>query len=244
MNYKMMIKNVAMSTLLLSAVAGPQVFADSAKQPVNQTEVAGTAAASHLMETVKLENAATTTFASKNILDPVKLAETYAPDTVEEWKSVLEQYNNLTSKLFLSVNAEKLEIVESADLSKITNVKSAAGTISFSMKALTADEAKQVGDKMVTLIKAEGVPLEVKALDDKDIVAVEAGTAIATNAVSITAATAVPVDGKFQLSPFAQGWTELDKAVNTKDATEIKQALSKHLELYKQEIVALEKTEK
>ncbi|WP_053376392.1 hypothetical protein [Paenibacillus sp. FJAT-27812] len=243
MNYKMMFKNVAMTTLLLSAVAGPQVFADSAKQSVNHAEKAGTAA-SHLIETVKLENAAATTFAARNILDPLKLAETYAPDTVNEWKSTLERYNNLTSKLFYFASADKLEIVGSADLGKMVNEKSSADTISVSLKALSAEEVKQIREKSITLTKAEGVPIEVKALDGKEIASASTGTTSAVSAVSLTTATAVPLDGKFELSPFAQGWTELDKAVDSKDANEIKQALSKQLELYKQEIAALEKAEK
>lgn len=222
MNYKMIFKNVALSTLLLSAVAGPTVFADSSQSHAKLERVAALSS-THLSDPIKLE--AVTSTAAFQLLDPVKLAETYAKDTVKEWQATIAEYDNLISKRFEAFSigevTEANVVVPSLSLEK----QSLPGKAQITLQAvpLSEKELASIKELSVAGVSAQltSVPLQ------------ESGTF----AVASIAATDSAIELK--ASPFFEGMMALEKAVGSKDETAIREALTKQLELYKLEISAL-----
>ncbi|MEG6588606.1 hypothetical protein [Paenibacillus barengoltzii] len=76
------LQNIALSTLLVSAIAGPT--AASAKEAAGPDEVAQTVAIPAIA-TVKFE-------------DPAALAKQYAPETATAWSNLLKKYEELAVK--------------------------------------------------------------------------------------------------------------------------------------------------
>ncbi|MGO4545006.1 hypothetical protein AB4Z29_09410 [Paenibacillus sp. 2TAB23] len=222
MNYKMIFKNVALSTLLLSAVAGPTVFADSS-HPSTKLEHAAPLSSANLIEPVKLETINAT--AAFQILDPIKLAEAYAKDTVKEWQAVIAQYDSLISKRF-----------ETISIGEFTEAGVALPSLSSEKMSLTAVaqpmlQSITVSTKDLASVKAnsvEAIPAPLTSIP------LQAGSTVSVAGITSTdSAIAIKV------SPFFEGMMALGKAVESKDENSIRGALAKQLELYKEEITAL-----
>lgn len=251
MNYKQMLKTAALSTLLLSAVGAPSALAETADNtnpaPVKLTE----------------------TVMAKKILDPLKLAETYAPETVEDWKKALADYESLTTKFFWTdVVDGKAGDIQVIPLSEVKTVEGGIdGTFDVSLKELKTVDGTELF-KTVTMMKtlnADSFALEPAAAD---INVAEAGaysdetTATAVPFVKFatvasgeavrgtiadmkemgTAGIAISVSSSedSSISAFAQGWKQLEEAVQSGDGQAIKQALANQLEQYKQRITELQ----
>ncbi|WP_141501502.1 hypothetical protein [Paenibacillus luteus] len=222
MNYKMIFKNVALSTLLLSAVAGPTVFADSSL-PKAKLERVAVVSSTHLTDPIKLD--AVTTTAAFQLLDPIKLAETYAKDTVKEWQATIAEYDKLLSKRFEAISiAEVTEadvVVPSLSLEK----QNLAGTAQITLQAVPLTE-KELASIKVLSVDGESAQLTSVPLQESG-----------TFAVASIAATESAIELK--ASPFFEGMMALEKAVESKDEAAIRETLAKQLELYKLEISAL-----
>ncbi|CAM4396043.1 hypothetical protein FHS16_001929 [Paenibacillus endophyticus] len=224
MNYKMIFKNAALSTLLLSAVAGPTVFADSAHTNTKLDRVTAISS-THLMEPIKLEAIAST--AAFQLIDPIKLAETYAKDSVKEWQAVIAQYDSLVSKRFEAVSIGEVNEAGVA----LPRLSLSSKELSLSTAAPTTLQAVPVSEKELASIKAYAVDhvsaqLTSVPLHASGTIAV-AGTTTANSAIEI------------KVSPFFNGMIALEKAVKANDEVSIREALAKQLELYKQEITSL-----
>lgn len=249
MNYKQMLKTAALSTLLLSAVGAPSALAETADNtnpaPVKLTE----------------------TVMAKKILDPLKLAETYAPETVEDWKKALADYASLTTKVFWGVDGKAAHI-QVIPLSEVKAVEGGIdGTFDASLKELKTLDGTELF-KTVTMMKTfntDSFALEPAAAD---INVAEAGaysdetTATAVPFVKFatvasgeavpgtiadmkemgTAGIAISVSSSedSSISAFAQGWKQLEEAVQSGDGQAIKLALANQLEQYKQRITELQ----
>lgn len=218
MNYKMIFKNVALSTLLLSAVAGPTVFADSAHNNTRPDRVAAFSS-THVTEPIKLE--AFNSTAAFQLLDPIKLAETYAKESVKEWQAVIAQYDSLVSKRF-----------EVVSIGEITEAGVALPSLSLSSKDLSLSA--------VAPTTLQAVPLSEKELASvKAFSVVGVSAELTSGTIAVSGTTAANSAIEIKLSPFFEGMTALEKAVKSNDEAAIREALAKQLELYKQEITSL-----
>jgi hypothetical protein len=213
MNHKRLFQKIALSTLLLSAVASPSAFADTA----HETD--------KVLPAVQMS--------AVTMLDPVKLAETYAPETVTDWRQTLSQYNEaVLSKVKISSDGITTRI-KTVPIGEVELRKSESGGEPVVLsEALSGDKAitisKVFATEAVMLTKAEFAAERVdftgEATPDKG----------ATIAISVSSNAA-----NLPMSPFMQGWSELDKAVQSNDGNTIRQALANQLALYKQEITHL-----
>ncbi|WP_409347031.1 hypothetical protein [Paenibacillus sp. MBLB4367] len=221
MNRNNVFRKVALSTLLLSAVAGPTAFADAPKATVTA------------VSSVKI--------AATQMLDPLKLAETYAPETVNDWKETLDQYKEALTPKVWNANGDSVTDVQALQvsikaISAIPAEAAPVGTVTVKREeAPTFTLSKN--DDMKTIDAKEGIALEKMVLSENSLQQVSGADETAGVAVQKLAST--KLDGELPVSPFFQGWSELEKATESKDAEAIKQALAKQLELYKQEIASL-----
>lgn len=219
MKQNRLFQKIALSTLLLSAVASPSAFADTSTEAVQAVPA------------VRISTAMT--------LDPVKLAETYAPETVSEWKQTMAEYNdalasrvNITSGNIAFVKTMKVDVagagqeLSSMEPLVIQSIGEASEGKAIALKAVKAMDA--------VIITDAAIPAERLDAAAEDQVAMSTLKEAATVTVTLAAS-----EGIMPLSAFAQGWAELNNAVNTNDGNAIKQALAHQLALYKQEITTL-----
>jgi len=258
MNYKQMLKTAALSTLLLSAVGAPAAMAETADH-TNATPV-------QFAETV----------IAKKLLDPLKLAETYAPETVEDWKQTLAEYTSLTPKMLfwaesadgktlniktmplseatavegqiagkVDVSLKELKPLDGNELFKSVTVIKKVNDDTFAIERATTDsksgeaEAGGLSEAAVTTSVAAAPVLKVSA-EAGDTIADPGAEAIAVNTVSFSISSASVVDSTIGASAFAEGWKQLEEAVQSGDGQAIKQALANQLEQYKQRITELQ----
>lgn len=221
---------IALSTALLSAIASPSVFAETAG---SQTSVSTAPAALHVA------------VSSVAVTDPVKLAEKYAPETVSDWKQTLEQYRKAMSDKFgLPVDGEGMATFKSVTLSRSAQAADADETgmvsLSFKLESVSGEAVTLTPDQTITLDTAEApfgtvslTPVEIKE-------GVTAGVTV-KSIPGIAAATAVSISGEAKplTNAFLDGWKALDEAARSEDGAAIKQVLAHQLELYKQEIASL-----
>ncbi|GMK38936.1 hypothetical protein PCCS19_19900 [Paenibacillus sp. CCS19] len=280
MKSKVLISRFALSTFLLSAVAFPSVTnADGANTtssttaeaprliavselksaPVSGKELSVTTAATE--GTVKITTTSKSAQAAPVITSftsPVELAEKYAPDTVEEWKSTLTQYDKLVQKhspaATLTANeaveaietvstvpapvASDAKLIETVEVIKSTKKGSAAETakavkISEEVKATKSAPAPTLQPVSIAIIDKEDASFTLNRIE-----AVEAQpaveTLIAQEAGTVTVQTYDP-DLTFIKAEIA-----LAKAAESKDAQSIKNALKQLMEQYKIQIAELE----
>jgi len=258
MNYKQMLKTAALSTLLLSAVGAPAAMAETADhtnaKPVQMAE----------------------TVIAKRLLDPLKLAETYSPETVDDWKQTLDAYTSLTPKMLFwaesadgqplniqtvplseavavegqfavkaDVKFEEMKPLDSAEFFKTVTMVKRVNDDTFAIDPATADsngdeaEAGGLNEAAVTVSVTAAPVLKVSA-EAGDTIADPGAEAIAANTVSFSIASASVVDSTIGASAFAEGWKQLEEAVQSGDGQAIKQALANQLEQYKQRITELQ----
>lgn len=248
MKSKILINRFALSTVLLSAVAFPSVSNADSPSSVSSTtsssapsliavsEVAAPAKATTAIQpsawipstksdtvTLSVAQAApvVTSFTS-----PVELAEKYAPDTVEAWKSTLAQYDRLVQKHTSSITfvptsiSPDVKADESVQVQITTATKAAKAAPTLEPTSFVIMDEK---DATVTLDRIESVEAQPAKL-----VAYAAGT------VTIQSS-----DSDSDLA-FLKAEIALAKAAESKDAEVIKRALSQLMGQYKTQITELE----
>ena len=217
MNHQLVLKKLALSALLVSAVAAPTAANAATKSKDESQKLTASTAA-----LVTPANGFTPLSITLSVwAEPLKLAETYAPNTVEDWKKTLEQYKKV-SGLSLSIAAEKVASQEGkVELRKVI--------LSEDSRSVSYIEAGQNLD--VSLVETKKV--EGKGVEDTITTSIEAVEASADGISSIELSEIDPV--------FLKAQEALNDATKSKDATAIKGALADLLVQYKEKIEELER---
>ncbi|MEF3304389.1 hypothetical protein [Paenibacillus sp. GYB003] len=211
---------IALSTVLLSAVAGPTAFAET-----TEPQAVGS-------------GASIVRFAAVSALDPLKLAETYAPETAAEWKQTLELYEQAMSAKFQVLDGIDGALRKTVAIGPAIPPEGSAERIAA--VSIKLEEANAEGGLAVV---TEAMPLSdtaapaIKEVAWASVVAKDgAPEAVPDEAAKLVVSAA---GGDSPKTAFMEGWRELDEAVRSKNGDAIKQSLAKQLTLYKQEIAAL-----
>lgn len=216
MNQQMIFKKLALSALLVSAVAAPTAV--NAASGANDQSAKTTAAA---VVTPANSGSLSASLISFDWVDPLELAKTYAPNTLEDWKKTLDQYYKAAGFSITTVSElVPSELVEGVQLSK----------------EIVSAEALPV-----SYIEA-GRNVEVLPNDTKmeSVVSTSIKGVAAIAAVEATEATISIQELSEADKAFFKAQEDLNSAAKTKDATVIKKALTKLLDQYKEKIKALE----
>lgn len=247
---KNVFQKIALSTLLLSAVASPSAFAADVPEE--------TAAASPVTRL---------TAASAPLLDPVKLAETYAPETVDDWKQTMEQYKEAVSSRIRTVTGGSATITlravktgqalgpsgETATVAagELTPAPLADNTLPESVEAVAAIPAGEF-----TPVEG-GTPVVVQtiALSElpADVTFTEAKVGQFLTISDETTAAGTEIDGTpfepvksgeakliaLPVSLLLQNGSKLSEAVQSQDAQAIRLALAEQLSQFKERIAKL-----
>jgi hypothetical protein len=216
MNHKHMMKRLALSTLLLSAVASP-VMANAATSPDAK-------ASTPAQKTITLQKDGNQEFTSFAIVmtNPLDLAKTYAPDTVQDWKTTMDKFDKLAASKFTKMTASA-----AVSAPEHTDVKQNITELKAERKLVTGkDSSDKLPANAVKMIKVES------AQDAQD------GDTTFTKGlnVNVTTGVAITTDSVEIKDPFFKAQIELSKAEQSKDADQIKQSLANLLEQYKQRI--------
>ncbi|WP_339318014.1 hypothetical protein [Paenibacillus sp. FSL R10-2734] len=217
MNQQMLFKKLALSALLVSAVAAP---------------TAVNAASGAKDQNAKTTAAAVLTSASKGSMDtkvtildwtdPLELAKTYAPNTLEDWKKTLDQYYKAAG---FSITA----------VSEVVPSEQAEGAI-FTKNIVSAEALP------VSYIEA-GRSVDIQLPEDKNMDSAMSSSITAVDTIASVEATEATISLQ-ELSEadkaFFKAQENLNSAAKTKDATVIKEALTKLLDQYKEKIKELE----
>ncbi|OPG95782.1 hypothetical protein B2I21_20660 [Chryseobacterium mucoviscidosis] len=254
MNYSLKFRNVALSTLLLTAISAPIV--------ANADSDANANAATNGTATLKEAKFSIAAFTMAN---PVELAKKYAPDTVSEWEKTLANYNKLLSKTSMSAGLASLVAVDiDSDQWKGTSENAKPDEMK-EMQTLKIEGGKLTSIEGVKAVKAEQIPhseskntlsfsITTSSADLKKLVEnAKPGEAVAFSTVELDEQTtgvtsAVIADAEtFQISvvdptasAFFKAQTNLNNAVSAKDSAAIKTSLAELLKQYKAQIVELE----
>ncbi|MEK3905433.1 MULTISPECIES: hypothetical protein [unclassified Paenibacillus] len=212
---RLIVKRMALSTLLLSSIATP-VFADTgiASPPVQGP-------------TATISTAAASTTGSKllPLLEPQVLAlvNSYAPETAQDWGDTLSRYHALTSTKALSVDITT-SMSAAAPWTEKTGMMdvqlAVPGTLTDEdpFPLATVSEYGSTGGHVEAVLSASEVANLTLTKPDS----LESGKL--TNVVTLHAAY---IDGFFKAQ------TTLAEAAQATDAAAIKQALSELLRQYK-----------
>jgi hypothetical protein len=214
MNQQMLFKKLALSALLVSAVAAPAVTnaANGAQEGTAKT----TAASGAFTPVSKL--------AAIDWADPLKLAKTYAPNTLEDWKKALDEYHK----------AGGFSITTATEL-----VASPVEGVKLSLENLSIESMPAVNIEAGSSAEIPGLPefSEVSTIPGLPV----AEGSIPTSIKGLATVSAAPV---LELSEadkvFFKAQEDLNSAAKSKDATAIKEALAKLLVQYKEKIKDLE----
>ncbi|OAB44869.1 hypothetical protein [Paenibacillus antarcticus] len=217
MNHQLRFKKLALSALLVSAVAVPTVT-NAASEPKDASPKVLSKAITSAPATSVL--ASVTTVASA-WADPLELASTYAPTTLEDWKKTIEQYKKVvgeTNSVHYSIDMDKAGIkldqafelasLEPTAVEIISATPAVIGETSNMQYFIDMDKASIKLDKAFEINMSEAIAME------------------STMALPISEA-----DQAFLEAQFA-----LNDAVKSKDSAVIKKALAKLLVEYKQQI--------
>lgn len=236
MNKQMRFKKVALSALLVSAVAVPTAAnaASGAKDVTKKaSSVAGASVSLKGVPAAKVTTAATVT--AIGWADPLALAKTYAPDTGEDWKSTLDNYYKAAG-FSLTVAA----LADSVPAELIDGVVFA--------KEISPAKALPIGTieagRNLELVVSDDIAAATELASVQPVAAIPASIAARGEVFTLSNA-----EGASTIS--FQEPSEADKALfkaqddlfaaaKTKDATTIKDALAKLLNQYKEQIKVLE----
>lgn len=216
MNQQMIFKKLALSALLVSAVAAPTAV--NAASGANDQSAKTTAAA---VVTPATKGTIATQVTIFDWVDPLELAKTYAPSTLEDWKKTLDQYYKAAGFSVTAVSElVPSEQVEGVQLSK----------------EIVSAEALPV-----SYIEA-GRNIEVLSNDKKleSFVSTSIKGVAAIAAVESTEATISIQELSEADKAFFKAQEDLNSAAKAKDSTVIKEALTKLLDQYKEKIKTLE----
>ncbi|MEK4515370.1 hypothetical protein NSS64_08855 [Paenibacillus sp. FSL H8-0122] len=211
---RLIVKRMALSTLLLSSIATP-VFADTG---ITSPPVQGPTA------TISMAAASTNGSELRPLLEPQVLAlvNSYAPETSQDWRDTLSRYHDLTSTKALNVVlTTPMSAAPWTEQAGIVDVQLAMpGTLTDAETTpLTAVTASGI-----TGVQAKAVPFELGAvnLTLAGLNHLESGKL--ANVVTLHASY---IDGLFKEQ------AALAEAAHSADAAAIKQALSGLLRQYK-----------
>ncbi|MBY3622300.1 hypothetical protein HGO21_22550 [Acinetobacter sp. CUI P1] len=213
MNQQMIFKKLALSALLVSAVAAPTAV--NAASGANDQSAKTTAAA---VVTPATKGSMDTKVTILDWTDPLELAKTYAPNTLEDWKKTLDQYYKAAGFNITAVS----EVVPSvqADGDKLSK------------------DTVSVESLPVSYIEAGG-NLKVELPEDKKLEG-----DISTSIKAVDAIATVESTSTQELSEadkaFFKAQNDLNSAAKSKDATVIKEALANLLDQYKEKIKEFE----
>lgn len=213
MNQQMIFKKLALSALLVSAVAAPNAV--NAASGANDQSAKTTAAA---VVTPATKGSMDTKVTILDWTDPLELAKTYAPNTLEDWKKTLDQYYKAAGFNITAVS----EVVPSvqADGDKLSK------------------DTVSVESLPVSYIEAGG-NLKVELPEDKKLEG-----DISTSIKAVDAIATVESTSTQELSEadkaFFKAQNDLNSAAKSKDATVIKEALANLLDQYKEKIKEFE----
>ncbi|MFD0713394.1 hypothetical protein [Paenibacillus sp. GCM10027626] len=218
MNYKL--KNIALSALLLSAVAVP--VSANAAPPVSAVQALPAKAVVY------------------QFTDPLEIAKKYAPDTVADWEKTLAAYQKLTGSEKGAVTQLKKVMLKREDVpgeigAASATVSSIAATIETGDKIASRSKEHKVEELNMAPLPVNTQLVKVKHVSGNGDVAPEASLKIE----AIAAAKPPKI-----ASPFIEAQIALSEAVNAKDAdaAEIKTRLAALLDQYKQEFASLTKS--
>ncbi|GGG66948.1 hypothetical protein [Paenibacillus radicis (ex Gao et al. 2016)] len=238
MNHKTIISRVALSALIMSSIAGAAIAnaATGNDKPVTTT---GSYVAS---QDVKFDSTKTLSVVN-SFTNPLELAKKYAPETENDWKSILAAYDKAISNRFANVPVGEAVAVDGASaavsLQAVESVNIKDLDLS-DVKVLDAKDLKVVGD-----VKLNGEFAATTAAADGKIVK---GEFIKGEAIDAGKLAEISKDGAASLVPaaaleasdsdkaFLRAEIALAKAVESKDAAAIKESLAKLYEQYKLQI--------
>ncbi|MEK4851364.1 hypothetical protein NST04_16085 [Paenibacillus sp. FSL H7-0756] len=211
---RLIVKRMALSTLLLSSIATP-VFADTGIAP---PPVQG--------PTATISTAAAATNGSKllPLLEPhvLELVNSYAPETAQDWRDTLSRYHALTSTKALSVDiTTSMSATPWTEKTGMMEVQLATpGTLTDeeSVALATVSEYGSTGGHVEAVLSASEVANLTLTKPDS----LESGKL--ANVVTLHAAY---INGLFKAQ------ADLAEAAQATDAAAIKQALSELLSQYK-----------
>jgi hypothetical protein len=168
MNHSLKFKNVALSALLLSAIAAP-VSANAADTGSKKQETGSAVLTNALSDKVPAFSAVLS-----SVSNPIELAKKYAPDTVSDWEQTLDQYKKASG---ITLNGSV-----------------APGTLSATVVAVPAkdfdqDNLKQAikNAKPGTLVKAEPLKAGGKITDTGVAATTAEGISLSETSIEIPA---------------------------------------------------------
>lgn len=211
MNHKQIMKRLAFSTLLLSAVASP-VIANAADD--TQAKKISTPAIS-----VQKDGKTTAGIEMTVFSNPLELAKQYAPETVKDWKATLDKFEKLAA-------SKSAKVTESMS----ATITDHSGPVSELKSEIVVNENGFEGPP-AGAIQMEKVDLtEMKKDNGKssDELQEKVGQVDSTTHIG-------GID-----EPFLKAKIELNNAAKANDVSLIKQSLAKLLDQYKQQIKAFE----
>jgi hypothetical protein len=136
MNHQLIFKKLALSALLVSAVAAPTVTNAASEPKTVSPEVLSK------VDTTPAANVLATTFIMSSWANPLELVTAYSPNTLEDWKKTLEQYkkvagepNNMLS--FIEMDKANIEPDQAFEIN-IDDAKAVEGMIATSIIAVEA----------------------------------------------------------------------------------------------------------
>ncbi|MEK4354225.1 hypothetical protein MKX41_25850 [Paenibacillus sp. FSL R5-0475] len=217
MNQQMIFKKLALSALLVSAVAAPTAV--NAASGANDQSAKTTAAA---VVTPANSGSLSASLISFDWVDPLELAKTYAPNTLEDWKKTLDQYYKAAgfsitavSELVPSEQAEGVKLSKEIGSAEALPVSYIEAGRSVDIQLPEAQKMESVvstsikGVAAIAAVEATGATISIQELSEAD-------------------------------KAFFKAQEDLNSAAKTKDSTVIKEALTKLLDQYKEKIKALE----
>lgn len=216
MNQQMIFKKLALSALLVSAVAAPTAV--NAASGANDQSAKTTAAA---VVTPANSGSLSASLISFDWVDPLELAKTYAPNTLEDWKKTLDQYYKAAGFSITAVS----ELVPSEQAEGVQLSKEIGSAEALPVSYIEAGRNVEVlpNDKKMESFASTSI---------KGVAAIAA--------VEATEATISIQELSEADKAFFKAQEDLNSAAKTKDSTVINEALTKLLDQYKEKIKALE----
>lgn len=246
MKHKQFVKNIALSALMVSAIAVPAAAnAESGTKPANLL----TASQEAPLSTVTLK--ALPSVAAVQLADPLKLAKEYAPDTVTDWEQTLEKHKSLAGEsAVITLGDGEVSFIPAGDVP----VELTKSTLSSAeaIKILPEQKIEGIENVQFNLVTKPAEP----AVDAGGSISLPKGDSAQNLTVAFAALQSAQNDDSFSLTvsgnsvmsltaapggdSIIQGRIDLDRAVQSKDAEAIKKSLAELLKLYKAQIEKLE----
>lgn len=233
---RLFLRPIALSALLLSSIATP-VFANADRTPPQAQTAAVTlsAASAPVQGSILI---------APLYPDLIALAESYAPETVQDWTDTLSKYSKAARVNVKVLNLEPAGEVTATAVQVATPVvlTAAIPSLAGSVPATTLP-ASAVELKEITQIAGAGgtftnsvAGISAPAVADTTVFAVPGSLSSAglTGSVAITAAAAPALLPMTEDNGFFKAQAALAEAVESKDAAAVKQSLAGLLKQYKE----------